>query len=442
MQTTNVALKFRLAALALTAGTLITTGCGVSLTSSSAPVAVTGSGIQGSVFGGQQPVTGASVQLYAASSSGYGSGSYALLTSAVTTSGTGSFSISGTYTCPSASTPVYIVASGGNPGLGGNNPNIALMAALGPCGNLSSATFVSINELTTIAGVYALSPFMGGYTKVGTSSTNAAGLTNAFATANKLANTSTGNAPGTALPSGATAPTSELNTLGNILAACVNSAGGVAGDGSACGNLFTATTPSGGTAPTDTIGAALNIAKYPASNVSTLIALSSATAPFQPSLSSTNDFTVSIKYTGGSFNTPAASAIDASGNLWVANSGNNTLTVLGPNGSPLVGSPYSGGGLNAPSAIAIDASGNAWVTDQGSSKLSVFTPIGAGAQTTASGLSTPTAVSIDTFGTVWVTNSGNNTVTANTTTGTTVNTSNSFSAGGVNTPLAIAINPK
>jgi hypothetical protein len=39
---------------------------------------------------------------------------------------TGSFTITGDYTCPSGSSEVYLVAAGGNPGLGsGTNANTA-----------------------------------------------------------------------------------------------------------------------------------------------------------------------------------------------------------------------------------------------------------------------------------------------------------------------------
>src|SRR5438445_4103263 len=70
-----------------------------------------------SVHGGQQPVSGATLQLYAVGTTGDGSAATALLTQAVTSDANGNFDITGAYTCPSASTLVYITATGGNPGL-------------------------------------------------------------------------------------------------------------------------------------------------------------------------------------------------------------------------------------------------------------------------------------------------------------------------------------
>ncbi len=67
--------------------------------------------------------------------------------------------------------------------------------------------------------------------------------TSAFNTVNKVVNVGTGTLPGATLPAGATLPTAEINTLADILAACINSPGGVAGDNSACGNLFAAAKP-------------------------------------------------------------------------------------------------------------------------------------------------------------------------------------------------------
>ena len=107
-------------------------GCSANVPSNG-PVA--GGQLRGSVHGGQQPVTGASIQLYAAGTTGYGTSATALLTSPVVTDSSGSFSITGDYTCPSSTSQLYLVATGGNPGLaaGTNNAALALMAALGPC---------------------------------------------------------------------------------------------------------------------------------------------------------------------------------------------------------------------------------------------------------------------------------------------------------------------
>ena len=243
----------RLAALGLgmTGATLLLSGCGISTsslaTATSSPIAQLQ--MQGNVHGGQQPVSGATIRLYATNASGYGGLSYTLLNSAVATTANGNFSITGDYTCPSSSSMVYITATGGSPSSGVSNPNLALMAALGACSTLTPATFISINELTTVASVYALAPFMTGYAAVGTSPANALGLTNAFATVNKLANITTGAIPGTALPAGSTIPSTELNTLADILASCINSSGGTAGDSSYCGRLFSYTTPPGGLSP-------------------------------------------------------------------------------------------------------------------------------------------------------------------------------------------------
>jgi hypothetical protein len=437
--------KYRAAMAAAVGGVLAAasiglTGCGVTSASlTAAPVAATSLNLQGSVHGGQQPVSGSTLQLYATGSGGYGSAAYPLLTTTVQSNSTGGFSITGDYTGPSASSQVYLVATGGNPG-SGTNSNLALMAALGSCSNLSASTYVSINELTTVAGVYALSPFMTGYANVGTSSANTQGLANAFGSASLLANTSTGAVPGAALPTGATVPTTELNTLADIIASCVNSTGGTSGDGSACGTLFADVTATGGTAPADTIGATLAIAKTPSNNVAKLIALAAPKSPFLPVLTSATDFTVSINYTSG-FSTPSASSIDASGNVWVANAGNNTVSRLTANGAPVAGSPYSGGGLNTPSGIAIDPSGNAWVTDKGTSKLSVISAAGIPTLSTVVGLSSPTAIAIDGQGLLWITNGGSNYITEVTVSGTAPSSSTSYSGAGVSAPVAVAINP-
>ena len=221
----------------------------------------------------------------------------ALLMPPVMTDANGGFNISTLYTCPSSSAQVYLTATQGNPGLtsGTNNAALAMMVALGSCGNLSASTHVTINEVTTVAAVWSLAQFMTAYDHVGASATNSVGIANSFAIAGVLASTDNGFSPGAA-PATSTIPTSELNSLADVLASCINTAGGTAGDGSACGKLFSYTTPIGGTAPTDTIGAALNIALQPGVNVSSIFGLVTSSGPFQPTLTATpNDWTVALK---------------------------------------------------------------------------------------------------------------------------------------------------
>lgn len=277
---------------------------------------VAGVPLSGVVHGGQQPVSGATIQLYAAGASGYGSAATPLLTAPVITDSGGRFSITGDYTCPSPATPVYITATGGNPGLsaGSSNGALAFSAAAGNCGALSPATQVVLNEVTTVAAVWALQQFMAGYARVGTSSTNPAGLQAAFSTAATMVDISSGHVFG---PSSTVVPAPEIDTLANVLAACVNSDGGTAA-GTACGNLFAFATPAGGVAPSDTVAAALAIAQHPQSNVSVLYGLTAASAPFQPSLlSAPPDWTIGIQSYVGVYNKfNQWGVVDAANNYW------------------------------------------------------------------------------------------------------------------------------
>jgi hypothetical protein len=407
--------------------------------------------LQGTVHGGQQPVAGATIQLYAASTAGYGGASTALITAASTPVGhypvlsdaNGNFTITGDYTCP-ADAQVYLTASQGNPG-GGNNPALALMAALGPCSSLTSSTFINVNELTTVSSVWALAPFMSGAAAVGTSSTNVSGMTRAFSAVNKLVNTSTGVMPGPALPAGAVLPLAELNTIADILASCVNTTGST-GSGTTCGALFNASTV-GSSAPADTIAAALNIARNPSQNVVALCNLALASSPYQPTLPCATPpaaWTIAIQYTGGGLNAPKAIAADANGNLWLANSGNNSVTELDNSGAAQSGvSGFTGGSLSSPSAIALDLSGNAWVINSGNDSVTRIAALrGAALSFTGGGLNVPQSIAIDASGNIWVANYGNSSLSELSASGTPLSPAGTgFTGSGIHQPTSIAINP-
>ena len=93
--------------------------------------------LRGGLHGGQQPVTGATIQLMAAGTSGYGGSALPLLTTAVTTDTSGRLSPSAASTRALRRPRRSIsLQTGGNPGLPAaqTNPDLAMMAGLGSCG--------------------------------------------------------------------------------------------------------------------------------------------------------------------------------------------------------------------------------------------------------------------------------------------------------------------
>lgn len=439
--------------------TVALVGCGGSSpmieTPPTKPVPPATSSLQGEVYGGQQPVTGMALQLYDAGSSGYGSAATGMLTGTLpVTDSNGNFHFPAP-TCPNGSDQLYLVGTGGDPVTGnstyGNsdaNPNLALMVALGSCSGLTSLPHLNLDELTTVAAVWALAPFMSGttqaYQNIGTSAGNAVGLQLAFEAAQEVANISTGKFPG-ALPANGTLPIDELNTIADILEACINSKGGTANDGSTpCGSLFGLTPSATSVYPTDVITAAMNMAQNPARNVSALFQLASPTGAFQSELGAAPAaWTVAIEYTGGGLNAPTAIATDQSGNVWVTNSTGSSVSQFDNTGTPSAAFGANGVALGAaPAGIAIDLSGNAWITTSADNVLEVNS--GGSVVTTLSnnGLNAPTSIAIDGGGNLWVVNSGSgaNTVSGFDSSGNPL-TNSPFSGGGtISSPVAIAIN--
>jgi hypothetical protein len=403
-------------------------GLGSAGTVLSPPVNKSGQQISGRVHGGQQAISGATIQLYAVGTTGTGSASMALLTPATTTDPNGNFSLTGKYYCPQYGSLVYVVATQGNPGLGPgkSNPNAALMAAVGPCttpvvnGGITQYTldpnsFIFINEITTVAAVYALAPFMTDYAHIGSSSTSTGptGIVNAFTTAAMLADSSAGATPGPQLPYTVTpAPNTGfptvITTLANILSGCINSDGTAAG----CTQLFNYT---GGTA--DTIAAILAITRNPGNNVANLFNLTSGFQAFAGSLSTTpNDWTISLQYVSLGLGTPMSLATDSTGNLWIANQTQNVITEVysASSGNP-AGDPnsYSPGVIGA-QALAIDPSNDIWIANTAGNSVIEMDDYGnvlSSGSGYTSGINAPIAIAIDTNGNPWVANYNGNSVT-------------------------------
>jgi streptogramin lyase len=408
--------------LSLGITTLSLTGCGIS--DSAAPLTAQGSVLQGTIHGGQQPVVGAKIYLLAANSVS-GGASISLLSAAKTgnaadsigsyvlSGANGSFTISNDYTC-TVGQQVYIYTLGGNPGAGTNSA-AGFLTVLGSCpatGTFPSSTNLFIDEVTTVVSAYALAPFATDATHVSYSGTTLGltGIANAFASVPNLVSLSTGTAYTTTPNGNATVPQTTINTLANILAACVNSG---SPSSTPCLLLLTGAKSGGtsGTTPTDSATAAINIAHYPAANASTLfLAQNGIGATFLPALAAAPaDFTLQLNYTGGGIAKPEGIAVDASGNVWVANYGSTGLTKILASGAFAPNSPFTGGGLGLAAAVAIDASGNAWVGNISNSTLSKFTNTGTALSTLTGyfggGIAAPDAIAIDANGYVWVGNS-------------------------------------
>ena len=376
----------------LAAAAALLTGCGVIPSQLAPPTATHAQPLQGRVQGGQQPVAGAHIYLFAANTTGYASPSLSLLdptqpNTATDALGTylltdpnGAFHLAG-YTCTPGQ-QVYLLATGGNPGLGSgaSNPALAMMTVLGACPdgqtNFTGAiSFLYVNEVTTIASVYALSGFMVDPTHVGSSPTPPAlqGIANAFRAVANLVDTATGTARIESEQGNGDVPQAKINTLADLLVACINSTGAT----SACSTLFTNAPGPTGATPTETVTAALNIAHSPAANVAALFALVGNTPPFQPTLTAApNDWTLALTYFADNMVGPYFPAFDSAGNLWVPGYTSNNLTKFDSNGNLLSGQyGFTGGGLNLPYSVTVDASDNPWAVNfgpVGSSSLSKF----------------------------------------------------------------------
>jgi len=406
------------------------TGCGMGIESSIDTSASGTFTISGIVHGGQQAVSNATIQLYTAGTSGIGSAATPMLTSAVTTGSGGSFSITGKYSCVHSTDQVYLTATGGNPGLtsGTNNSAIVLMIALGNCGSLSSVPFLTINEVTTVAAVYALAPFIGSsYANIGATATNSTGLANAFQNAQLLANISTGSAA--TLSSGLTIQSAKLYAFADAIAPCINSSSSVSSN---CAALVSAATPSSGSAPAaNTLAAALSIVRHPGDTnvVGPVFNLINTQAPFATTLTKApQDWTMTLTITGGGLSAPTALGVDTSGNVWVADY-NGALSAFNPQGTAMSSTGYGVGVLGESFGLTIDTSGNIWVTNyeqptHGSGHGSVTKFLGGnsaspGTIVTNSGtnyfydssIDFPTAVAADTNGNIAIANMANSTAT-------------------------------
>ncbi|HVU17756.1 MAG TPA: immunoglobulin domain-containing protein [Candidatus Didemnitutus sp.] len=108
---------------------------------------------------------------------------------------------------------------------------------------------------------------------------------------------------------------------------------------------------------------------------------------FGPFSGATHDGSVDATGISARFSSPSSTAVDAAGNVYVADSGNHTIRKITPDGATttlagLAGVPGSADGTGPaarfynPQAVAVDGTGNIWVADSGNFTLRKVTPEG------------------------------------------------------------------
>jgi len=114
---------------------------------------------------------------------------------------------------------------------------------------------------------------------------------------------------------------------------------------------------------------------------------------------------------GTGLNNPQGVAVDANGNVYIADTGNNRVLI-----ETLSAGTYTqttvGSGLSFPGAVAVDGSGNVYIADTSNNRVLIETlSEGTYTQTTVgSGLSGPQGVAVDGSGNVYIADTGNNRV--------------------------------
>lgn len=152
---------------------------------------------------------------------------------------------------------------------------------------------------------------------------------------------------------------------------------------------------------------------------------------------------------GSGFKTPNSAALDATGDLFIADSGSSAVWEIAAGSTTPVA---IGSGLSAPTGVAVDGAGNVYIADTGNSRI-VEVPMVNGALSTSgqvelvssstsiagSTLSSPAGLSTDALGNLYIADTGNNRVVfLPQTNGWNVNSA--FTLGsGFSSPLATAV---
>lgn len=143
-------------------------------------------------------------------------------------------------------------------------------------------------------------------------------------------------------------------------------------------------------------------------------------------------FSSSPTTAGSGFTHPNGVAVDAAGNVYVADAGHNAVKKIPIGG----GSPVSiGSGFSNPSGVAVDASGNVYVADAGHNAVKKIPAGGGSTVSIGSGFSDPLAVAVDAAGNVYVADAGNHSIKMIVVGGSTF----SLTEGGFDRPSGVAV---
>ena len=120
-----------------------------------------------------------------------------------------------------------------------------------------------------------------------------------------------------------------------------------------------------------------------------------------------------VQIGGDGFASPSSIAIDGSGNIYVADRGNNRVVAMVPSETGYGAASTILSGLSGPAGVAADWNGNVYVADTGNNRI-VMLPVGqeglGTAVTIGTGFSNPMGVAADSAGNVYVADTGNNRV--------------------------------
>src|SRR6185436_15315895 len=124
-----------------------------------------------------------------------------------------------------------------------------------------------------------------------------------------------------------------------------------------------------------------------------------------------------------SFNSPDSVAVDATGNLYIADTFNHRIRRVTPQGivTTVAGSEFGGAllgdngpanraSLNQPRGIAVDGGSNLYIADSGNNAIRKVTPAGVITSVAAGTLKTPVEVLVDAAGSIYICDLGNNRV--------------------------------